>query len=122
MCLWLAYSRRLWLVAHSLGLWAVFGGGWVKRSDGRRNSAQSGNGTGRGLPTVSPFVERGVVAVDVEAVGGGGLPRRTSQPGRRNNSEPRERFPPFVFLLPPLSGLYCAFTKQSQNKHNFNNL
>ena len=106
----------LWLILW--GLWAVFGCGWVKRSDGRRNSSQSGNGTGRGSPTVSHSVERGAAAVAVEAVRGGGLPRRTSQPRRRNNSEPRERFPPFVFSLPHLSGLYCTFTKQSQNKHN----
>ena len=92
-----------------------------KRSDGRRNSSQSGNGTGRGSPTVSPSVERGAAAVAVEAVGGGGLPRRTSQPRRRNNSDPGERFPPFVSPLPPLSGLYCAFTRQPQNKHNPNN-
>ena len=76
----------LWLILW--GLWAVFCGGWGKRSDGRRNSSQSGNGTGRGSPTVSPFVERGAAAVAVEAVGGGGLPRRTSQPRRRNNSAP----------------------------------
>lgn len=66
----------------------------------------------------APSVERGAAAVAVEAVGGGGLHRRTSQPRRRNNSAPREHFPPFVFPLPPLSGLYCTFTKQSQNKHN----
>ena len=119
MCSWLAYSRRLWLVAHSLGLCAVFGCGWVKRSDGRRNSSQSGNGTGGGLLTVSPFVERGAAAVAVEAVGGGGLPRRTSQPRRRNNSAPREYFPPFVFFLPHLSGLYCTFTKTTTNVAHF---
>ena len=109
----LAYSRRLWLVAHSLG---SVSGVWLrvgKRSDGRRNSSQSGNGTGGGSPTVSPFVERGAAAVAVEAVGGGGLPRRTSQPRRRNNSAPRERFPPFVFSLPHLSG----FIAHSQNNH-----
>lgn len=95
----------MWLILW--GLWAVFGCGWVKRSDGRRNSSQSDNGT------VSPFVERGAAAVAVEAVGGGGLPRRTSQPRRRNNSAPREHFPPFVFPLPPLSG----FIAHSQNNH-----
>lgn len=79
------------------------------------------NATGRGSPTVSPSVERGAAAFDVEAVGGGGLPRRTSQPRRRNNSASRERFPPFVFSLPPLSSLYYTFTKQSRTKHNFNN-
>ena len=103
------------------GLWAVFGCGRVKRSDGRRNSSQSGNKTGRGSPTVSRPVERGAAAVAVEAVGGGGLPRRTSQPRRRNNSAPREHFPPFVFSLPPLIGLYCTVTKQPRNKHNPDN-
>lgn len=118
MCSWLAHSRRLWFVAHSLGLWAVFGCGWVKYSDGRRNSSQSGNGTGGGLPTVSPSVKRGAAAVAVEAVEGGGLPRRTSQPRRRNNSEPRERFPQFVFSLPHLSG----FISHSQNNHKTNTI
>lgn len=102
----------MWLILW--GLWAVFGGGWVKCLNGRRNSSQSGNGTDGGLPTVSPFVERGAAAVAVEAVGGGGLHRRTSQPRRRNNSALRERFPPFVFSLPHLSG----FIAHSQNKHN----
>lgn len=96
----------------------MFGGGGVKRSDGRRNSSQSGNETDRGLPTVSPSVERGAAAVAVEAVGGGGLHRRTSQLGRRNSSEPRERFPPFVFPLPPLSG----FIAHSQSKHKTNTI
>lgn len=106
----------MWLILW--GLWAVFGHRRGKRTDGRRNSSQSGNGTGRGLPTVSPFVERGAAAVAVEAVGGGGLPRRTSQPRRRNNSAPRERFPPFVFPLPHLSG----FIAHSQNNHGTNTI
>lgn len=109
----------MWLIL--CGLWAVFGCGAGKCTDGRRNSSQSGNGTDRGSPTVLPSVERGSAAVAIEAVGGGGLPRRTSQPRRRNNSAPREHFSPFVFSLPNLSGLYCIITKQSQTKHVFNN-
>lgn len=96
----------------------MFGCGWVKRSDGRRNSSQSGNGTGKGLQTVSPFVERGAAAVAVEAVGGGGLPRRTSQPRRRNNSAPREHFSPFVFSFPHLSG-FIAHSQNNQNVARF---
>lgn len=87
-----------------------------------RVNARTGGGTwqrmaitrGRGSPVVSPSVERGAAAFAVEAVGGGGLPRRTSQPRRRNNSDPGEHFPPFVFSLPPLSDLYRVFTKRPQ--------
>lgn len=104
MCSGLAYSRRLWLVAHSLG---AVSGVWLRLGQTARTGGgtwqRMANATGRGSPTVSPSVERGAAAFAVEAVGGGGLPRRTSQPRRRNNSALGKRFPPFVFSLPPLS-------------------
>lgn len=114
----LAYSRRLWLVAHSLG---SVGGVWLRLGQMLGLAAElvaEWQRYGQRLANCLPSVERGAAAVAVEVVGGGGLHRRTSQPRRRNNSDPGEYFPPFVFSLPPLSGLYCAFTKQSRNKHN----
>lgn len=106
----------MWLILW--GLWAMFGCGWVKRSDGRRNSSQSSNGTGRGSPTFSPFVERGAVAFAVEAVGGGGLPRRTSQPRRRNNSAPPGTLPAVRLSSSPfkrsLLHINKTVTKQTQ--------
>lgn len=51
---------------------------------------------------------RCLVAGEENARTGGGLPRRTSQPRRRNNSDPGEHFPPFVLPLPSLSCLCCT--------------
>lgn len=79
MCSWLAYSRWLWLVAHSLG---SVGGVWLRLGQILGRAAQlvaewqrDGRRVANGL---APFVERGAAAIAVEAVGGGGLPRRTS--------------------------------------------
>lgn len=81
---WLAYSRRLWLVAHSLG---SVGGVWWRR----------GQTFGRAADCLAEHLSRG----------GGTTPH------------PGNTFRRSSFLFPPLSGLYCTFTKQTQSQHIF---
>lgn len=95
----------------------MFGGVGVKHSDGRRNSSQSGNGTGRGLPSVPrPLSNVGRLPLLLKRSEAADCIAEHLSPGGGTTPHPGNTSRRSSFLFPPLSG----FIAHSQNNHGTN--